>query len=144
MTLNTALKNGLRAGLVAVVMAGTAVAGVAPVQAQSNSNFGFSLNFGNGGFGMSPRGGITLQFGDRDYFRYCLSNSKIRAELRDNGYRNVQIVRESNNTNKVWAVGQKRGNWYSMRVDRCSGKVDRIREIERNRNGSFNLRFSFN
>jgi hypothetical protein len=56
----------------------------------------------------------------------------------------VRIVRESNNQNRVWAVGRKGGDWYSMRVNRCTGKVDRIREIERNRNGSFNLRFSFN
>jgi hypothetical protein len=145
MTLSTTLKNSLRAGVVAVALAGTALVGAAPAQAQSSPNFGFSLNFGNGGgFGMGPKGGITLHFGDRNYFKYCLSNSQIRSALRDKGYRNVQIVREQNSSNKVWAVGQKRGDWYSMRVDRCTGKVDRVREVERRRNGTFNLSFSFN
>ena len=62
MTLSTTLKNSLRAGVVAVALAGTALVGAAPAQAQSSPNFGFSLNFGNGGgFGMGPKGGITLQ-----------------------------------------------------------------------------------
>ena len=30
-----------------------------------------------------------------------------------------------------------------MRIDRCSGKVDQIQKINRNRNGSFNLKFTF-
>lgn len=139
MTLSTTLKTGIRAGVVALALAGTAIGGVAPVQAQSNPSFGFSLNFGNG----SPRGGIQLHFGDRDYFKFCLSNTQIRSGLRNAGYRDVRIVRESNNTNKVYVVAQKRGDWYSMRVDRCTRKVDRVREIERNRNGSFNLSFTF-
>lgn len=63
--------------------------------------------------------------------------------IRNKGYRNVQIVREQNRNDKVWVVASKRGDWFSMRVDRCTGKVDRVREINRNRNGSFNLSFSF-
>ena len=140
MTLSTTLKTSLRAGVVALALAGTAIGGVVPAQAQSNPSFGFSLNFGNG----APKGGLTLNFGDRDYFKFCLSNSQIRSGLRNKGYRNVDIVRESHRYNLVWVVAQKRGDWYSMRINRCTGKVDRVREIERNRNGSFNLQFSFN
>ena len=138
-----------KAGVVALAIAGTAFAGVAPVQAQSNPNIGFSLNFGNGGgpsggfsFG-GPRGGITLHFGDRDYFRHCLTNRQITSGLRDRGYRDVRIVREENRNNKVWVVAQKNRDWYQMRVDRCTGKVDRIREIDRRRDGGFSLNFSF-
>ena len=140
MTITNRFKTGLRAGVVALALAGSTVAMTAPVQAQSNGSFGFSLNFGSG---QEPRGGIRLNFGDRDYFDFCLSNSQIVRGIRNKGYRNVQIVREQNRNNKVWVVASKRGDWFSMRVDRCTGKVDRIREIERNRNGSFNLSFSF-
>ena len=140
MTITNTLKTGLRAGALAVALAGSTLAFTAPVQAQSNPSFGFSLNFGSG---QQPRGGIHLNFGDRDYFDFCRTNSQIVRGLRSAGYRDAQIVREDNRHDKVWVVAKKRGDWYSMRVDRCSGKVDRIREIERNRNGSFNLRFSF-
>jgi hypothetical protein len=140
MTNTNLLKTSLRAGVVALALAGSAFVTTAPVQAQSNPAFGFSLNFGNQ---QQPRGGITLHFGDDDYFDSCMTNSEIRQGLRNRGYRDVRIVRESNNSNKVYAVGRKNGDWYSMRVDRCTGKVDRIREIRRNSNGSFNLSFSF-
>jgi len=140
MTITNTFKTGLRAGVVALALAGSTIAMTAPVQAQSNPSFGFSLNFGGG---QEPRGGIRLNFGDRDYFDFCLSNRQIERGIRNKGYRNVQIVREQNRNNKVWVVASKRGDWFSMRVDRCTGKVDRIREIDRNRNGSFNLSFSF-
>lgn len=143
MTLSTTLKTNLRAGVVALALAGTAIGGIAPVQAAPASpQFGFSLNFGNGNF-TGPKGGVQLNFGDRDYFKFCLSNTQIRNGLRAKGYRNVDIVRESHRWNQVWVVAQKRGDWYSMRVNRCTGKVDQVREVNRNRNGSFNLSFTF-
>lgn len=138
MTITNTLKTSLRAGVVALALAGSTFVATAPVQAQSSS-FGFSLNFGS----QSPKGGITLQFGDNDFFEMCRTNSQIRQALRNKGYRDVRIVRESDNSNKVWAVGRKHGDWFQMRVDRCTGKVDRVREIERKRNGSFSLSFSF-
>lgn len=137
MTLTNTLKTGLRAGVVALTLAGTAAMAV-PAQAAS-PNIGFSLNFG----AQSPKGGITLHFGDRDYWRVCLSDSQIRSALNRNGYRDVRIVREDRRSNKVLVVAQKRGDWYSMRVDRCTGKVDRVEKVKRNRGGSFNLKLTF-
>ena len=142
MALSTMLKTGLRAGIVALALGGTALVGAAPVQA-AQPTFGFQLNFGSGGFGPGPQGGIILNFGDDNYFEYCLTNSQIRSALRNKGYRDVKIVKEYNNTNKVWAIGRKGFDWYQMRVDRCTGKVDRIEEIEQRSNNSFNLKFSF-
>jgi hypothetical protein len=138
MTLTSTLKTGIRAGIVALTLGGTALVGAAPVQAAPAPNFGFSLNFGNGG-----NGGIVLHFGDDNYFDYCMTNSQIRSALRNKGYRDVKIVKESNNTNKVWAIGRKNGDWYQMRIDRCSHKVDQIKKIKKNNNNSFNLTFSF-
>jgi hypothetical protein len=128
--------NGIRAGLVAVALGGTALVGVAPAQAAVS----FGLNFNIPG----PGPGVILRFGTPNYYKYCWDNSKIRRELRQAGYRDVQIVREQNNINKVWAVGRKGGEWFQMRVDRCNGRVDRIREIDGpNRNGRFSLTFTF-
>jgi hypothetical protein len=130
--------NGIRAGLLAVALGGTAIAGAAPAQAA----VGFQLNFGGPGPGPGP--GVHLRFGMPNYFDFCLTNSQIRRELRQNGYRNVDIIRENNRTDKVWAVGKKRGDWFLMRVDRCTGRVDRIREVDApDRKGHFNFTFSF-
>ena len=125
-----------------LALGGTALVGTMPVQAAPpQPSFGFSLNFGGGN---GPSGGsIRLKFGDQDYYDYCRTNSQIRSALRNNGYRDVQIVKEDNRNDKVWVVARKHGDWYQLRVDRCSGKVDRVREIERRNNGSFNLRFTF-
>jgi hypothetical protein len=140
MSMITTMKTGLRAGVVALALAGTALVAV-PAQA-AQPTFGFSLNFGNFGGG---NGGIVLHFGDDDYWDFCRTNSQIRSALRNAGYSQVKIVKESNNTNKVWAIGKKHGDWYQMRVDRCTGKVDRIKEIYPIDNGgnSFNLTFTF-
>lgn len=137
MTLTNMLKTGMRAGVVALVVAGTAITAV-PAQAASPS-FGFSLNFGAPG----PKGNVQLHFGDRNYWRVCLSDAQLRTALRRNGYSDMRIVREDRRGNTVFAVARKHNHWYSMRIDRCTGKVDRVREIQRNRNGSFNLSFSF-
>ena len=139
MAITNTLKTGLRAGVVALALAGSTLVATAPVQAQSNPSFGFSLNFSNG----QPSGGIRLHFGDEDYFDVCRTNRQIVRALRNKGYRDVQIVREQNRNDKVWVVARKHGDWFQMRVDRCTGKVDRIREINRRPNGSFTLNFSF-
>jgi hypothetical protein len=141
MTLSTSLKNSLRAGVVAIALVGTSLVGTAPAQAAVS----FQLNFGTFMPGPPPGPHVVFRFGTPDYFRYCMSDSQIFRSLRNAGYRDVDIVRHQNSTNKVWATARKKGHWYQMRVDRCTGKVDRITQIDRYRtpNGSFNLTFSF-
>lgn len=135
--------NTLKAAVVALALAGTALVAV-PAQA-AQPTFGFQLNFGGPGPGPGPGGGIILHFGDDDYFDYCLTNRQIVRALNDRGYSRVKIVKESNNTNKVWAIGRKSGDWFQMRVDRCTHKVDRVQEIYPldNNGNSFNLTFTF-
>jgi hypothetical protein len=130
--------NTLKAGVVALALAGTAIAAV-PAQA-AQPNFGFSLNFGGGG-----NGGIILHFGDDDYWDFCLTNKQIVKALNNKGYSKVKLVKESQSTNKVWAIGRKYGDWYQLRIDRCTGKVDQVKEIYPLDNGgnSFNLTLKF-
>lgn len=141
MNMITTLKSGLRAGVVALALAGTAMVAV-PAQAASPS-FGFQLNLGSGSSSFGPKGGIVLQFGDADYFEVCLTNNQVRQGLRNRGYSNVKIVRESNRNNKVWAIGKRYGDWYQMRVDRCTRKVDQVKEIYQKPDNSFHLTFTF-
>jgi hypothetical protein len=134
-----AILSTLKAGVVALALAGTALVAV-PAQAASPT-FGFSLNLLGGG----GNGGIVLHFGDDDYFDVCYTNGQIIRGLNNRGYTRVKIVRESNSTNKVWAIGRKNFDWFQMRVDRCTGKVDQVKEIYPITNGgnTFNLTFSF-
>ena len=117
--------NTLKAGVVALALAGGALAAAVPAQAASPT-FGFSLNFGNT---FSPNGGIVLHFGDDDYWDFCLTNRQIVAGLNDRGYSRVKIVKESRNSGKVWAIGRKNGNWYQLRIDPCTHKVDQVKRI---------------
>ncbi len=127
----------LQAGAVALALAGGALAAI-PAQA-AQPTFGFNLNFGG------PGGGIVLHFGDTNYFDYCYTNKQIIAGLNNKGYSKVKIVKESNKTNKVWAIGRKNWDWYQVRVYRCSHKVDQVKKIYPLDNGgnSFNLTFTF-
>ena len=128
----------LKAGVVALALAGTALAAV-PAQAASPT-FGFSLNLGGGG----SNGGIILHFGDDNYWDVCYTNKQIIKGLNNSGYSQVKIVKEYNSSNKVWAIGKRHGDWWQLRVDRCTGKVDRIKKIyPKGSTNSFNLTFTF-
>ena len=129
------LMNTLKAGVVAIALTGTALTAAAPVQA-AQPTFGFQLNLGGGN-------GIVLHFGDDDYWDFCRTNKQIIKGLNNKGYKQVKIVKESNKTNKVWAVGRKNFSWWQMRVDRCTGKVDQVKKIKTNNGNSFNLTFTF-
>jgi len=141
--LNT-LKTSGKAAVVALVMGSTAMVALPAQAAGPTPSFSFSFGVGNG---FQPHPGVQLQFGDRDYYDYCLSNRQIVRLLSGAGYRDAQVVKEDNRHNKVIAVARKGSNWYQMRVDRCTGKVDRVTRLERRSpgvpNSSFNITLSF-
>ena len=117
-----------RAAIVAVVLAGTAMSAV-PVQASPLQ--GFSLD-------VKPQGGGNdmLQYkqfkkkglGPNDFFNWCLTDKQIRNGLINYGFEEVHIVDHlGKNRVRVEAVY---GDWYySLRVHRCSGLVDRIKKL---------------
>ena len=135
------LLNTLKAGVVALALAGTALAAV-PAQAASPT-FGFQLNLGGGG---GSNGGIFLHFGDDDYFDFCWDNDQVRHALANKGYSKLKLVKESHSSNKVWFIGRKYGDWWLIRVDVCTGKVD-VKEIhpvdDDDDDIHFNLTFTF-
>lgn len=105
-----------------------------------------SLTFNFGGPGPGP--GMHFHFGDPKYFKYCLDNDGIENRLERRGWDHVHVIRhnhDDDNNNKVWVVAQDyRGDWYMMRVDRCSHQVDRVRRVHRHDEGNFDWnRFNF-
>ena len=141
-------KTVIRAAFVALALGGSAVATI-PAQAQQGPAFSFNLNIPGG------RGAVTLGggngFGDQSGPRRhnsggngqrCLTNREIRRGIEANGYEQVEVRRELQR-NRVEVAGQN-GNWlYSMRVDKCSGEVDRLQRIRRVQGGGFGLQFNF-
>jgi hypothetical protein len=136
-------KISARAAVVALALGATAFTAM-PAQAAPSSSF--TLQLGNGGqFGNGVQfgnGNIQLQFGN-DFINYCLTNSQIKAELHDHGFRKVQIVKKLS-ARKVVAVGRYYGTWYEMRIDRCTGKVDKVKKLKKqNISNGFSITLSF-
>lgn len=140
--IQTTLKTVARAAVVAAVLGASSLV-AAPAFAQSASS-GFTLEIHGQNVGQRFGGG---QRGDwhngRDdgYRMRCLTNREVIRSVRAYGYDRVEIVRELRRDKlEVQAV---KGNWlYSMRVDTCTGEVDRMQRIGRafgggNRRGDF-------
>ena len=143
MSITSTLKTGARATLVAVSLAAATFAAAPANAAPPPPNMNFSLQFGNGfhgnGFGYGGNG-VQLRFGNGPA-RWCLSDQQIRWQLQQQGWRNAQVVKRVSQ-DRVVAVAMKRGDWYEMRVDRCTGNVDRVRPVYQ-RNGNFSLSLNF-
>lgn len=129
MTVLSMLRQTGRAAVLAVVLAGTALSAVPVQAAPPNLNGGFSLD-------VKPQGGDAKglqqykkkQFGPNDFFNWCLTDKQIRRGLQNYGFDEVHIVdRLSKNRVRVEAIYD---DWYySFRVNRCSGVVDRIKKL---------------
>ena len=123
--LNTLRQTG-RAAVLAVVLAGTALSAV-PVQAAPLQ--GFSLD-------VKPQGGDQKQmkqfkkkdFGPNDFFNWCLTDKQIRKGLINYGFDDVHIV-DHLSKNRVRVEAAYDEWYYSFRVNRCSGLVDKIKKL---------------
>lgn len=125
--LNTLRQTG-RAAVLAVVLAGTALSAV-PAQAAPNMG-GFSLD-------VKPQGGGDQKqmqqykkkgFGPNDFFNWCLTDKQIRRGLKAYGFFDVEIV-DYLGKNRVRVEAGYDDWYYSMRINRCSGMVDRIKKL---------------
>ena len=128
MTVLNLIRQTSRAAVLAVVLAGTALSAV-PAQAAPNLNGGFSLD-------VKPQGGDQKQmqqykkkgFGPNDFFNWCLTDKQIRRGLRNVGFFDVDIV-DHISKNRVRVEAGYDDWYYSMRINRCSGLVDRIKKL---------------
>lgn len=134
------LKASGRAAIVAIVLAGSAVTAM-PAMAQSQPSFNFQFGVGpdgkpSVGFGVDSDGDRRGGRGDR----YCMTERQVIRGLRDEGYRDIEIVRELPR-NRVGVIAREGRAWYSMRVNLCTGEVDRVERLRTYRPG---VRFQFN
>jgi hypothetical protein len=145
-TILSQIKTFGAAAIIATTLGATAITAT-PAFAQDAPPSGFSLQVPQGGGNQMEQGqgqGQVDTFGqgrydpDSDDFYYCLDNGEIRRGLQSYGFRRVRITREFRN-DVVEAVAYWGRTQYSMRVDRCTGEVYRIRQIRR----GFGLQFNF-
>lgn len=139
--LSTLKKSG-RAAVVALVLGAASMTVMpTPAMAQPGPTFSFRLDLGGGGSSLKFRSGDF----DR---RFCLSNSQIVRGLRQEGFRNIDIVRERSR-NRVEVVASFGKRWYLLLVGRCSGEVRIIERLRRGfpgggfPGGGFGLQFNF-
>ena len=137
MTFATVFKKTSRAALVALTL-GAATVTALPAQAQSSPSFNFELGIGSNGSGMSFRGGNKKPRLDR-----CLTNRQVERGLRHYGFDDVNVVR-SLGKNRVLVIAEWGIRDYSMKVDKCSGRVYDVERL-RHRRGmpGFNFQFNF-
>ncbi|HEY9012764.1 MAG TPA: hypothetical protein VIN06_17295 [Devosia sp.] len=100
--------------------------GTAPVAAQS---LGSDFSFGSGSGDSSEMQTFGAPRKGQEFAPACLTNRQIRRGLRDYGFEDVAFVRELSR-NRVIVEALYEDDWYySMRVHRCRGYVDRVRPL---------------
>ena len=140
-TMLKTLKTGGRAAIVALTLGAATLTAMPAAQAQPS----FSFNFGLGGTGdPSLSFGINSgKKGDRGFRLACLSDRQIIRGLDNAGFTRIRIG-DSLGRNRIEVFARYDGSLYSMRVNRCTGVVDRIERIRRSNNGGgFGLQFNF-
>jgi len=131
----------VKLGLIAIAL-GTAAIAAAPAQA-APPPFSFSLNLNGNGPNYPMKPGIVLKFGSPDYFNYCANDYEIKQMLQDEGWHKIMIKQSQNKYNKVWVIARQDGDWYQLRVDRCTGEVDHVHQIDYNGFGNFSFSLNF-
>jgi hypothetical protein len=128
MTALSLLKHTGRAAVLALVLAGSALSAAAPVQAAPPQGFSLDVAPPSGGDAKTLQQYKQKNFSPNDFFNWCLTDKQIRRGLRNYGFEDVQIVGyQSKNRVRVEAIWD---DWvYSMRVHRCTGQVDRIKQL---------------
>jgi hypothetical protein len=124
-TILTTLKQTSRAAVLAIVLAGTAL-GAMPAEAKPLGGLKLELQL--------PKGGVQMQmkkFGyDEDEYFWCLTNKQIRKGLKKAGFTDIEFVQElKKHRVRVEALYLGDDWYYSMRIDRCEGEVDKIKKL---------------
>ena len=151
-SIRTAFKTATRAAVVALALGATTLTAMPAFAQDAPSGFSLQLPGAEGQdtqrsqtFGNGPQGGNHGGWDD-DYGFRCLTNREVRRGIAAYGFSRVEIVRELGRDRvEVRAIYR---NWlYSMRVDKCSGEVNRLQRIRRVggsfNGGGFGLQFNF-
>jgi hypothetical protein len=137
----TTLKTRGRAAVIALALGAASMTAMpAPAMAQNFSfDFGISGGESNFSFGIG-KGGVRIK-------RDCLTNNEIRRGLRRSGFEDIRFLDRRGNRVSLIAEWDGDGRDYSMRVNRCTGRVSDIERVRRRGgggNGGFGLQFEIN
>lgn len=126
-----------RAALLTLVLGASTAMATMPAQAQAEPRFNFQLGVGpNGPNGFSfGIGTDNRRPGGPNWERpgrWCMNDRDVRRAVQDYGFRDAEIRRNLGRYRvEVVARWNRGGGWYTMRVDRCTGEVDRVERIRR-------------
>lgn len=124
MTLSLAfLKNSGRAAITALAFGAAALVAM-PAMADSGPSFSFGIQIPGSDMHMGP--------GHFHPHPVCLNNDDVASELQDAGWRRVQIGQDLGR-GRVVAYGRWNHAWYQMVVNRCTGAVYQVQQV----NGDF-------
>ena len=128
MTVLNIVRQTGRAAVLAVVLAGTALSAVSAQAAPNMGGFSLDVKPQGGGDQKQFQQYKKKNFGPNDFFNWCLTDKQIRRGLKAYGFFDVEIV-DHLSKNRVRVQAGYDEWFYSMRVHRCSGTVDRIRKL---------------
>ncbi|KKB83674.1 hypothetical protein VW29_13270 [Devosia limi DSM 17137] len=135
-------KTFTRAAVIAIALGAAAVSAVPAMAQEAPQAFSLQLPGGQGGgaetFGAQRHGGGGWGGNHGGgWAQRCLTNREVRRGLADYGFRRVEVTRELRR-DRVEVLAQY-GSWdYAMRVDKCTGEVDRIERLRRGNTGGYN------
>lgn len=124
MTILSTLKASGRAAVVALALGSAAVTAM-PAQA-AEPRLSFQL-------GIGTDGGVSgFEFGKKKFkpITFCLSNRQVERGIERYGFEDANVVRSLGN-NRVLVVAEWNNRYYSMTVNKCSGKVSDIKRLRR-------------
>ena len=124
MTILNTLRTTGRAAVVAFVLAGTALTAM-PVEAKQLNNFSLQVKPQGDMQGKSLK---KFKNDDNAFFFWCLSDKQIRKALKNYGFYDIDIVAYLGK-NKVRVEAGYDDWYYSFRLNRCSGEVDKIHKL---------------
>ena len=143
----TTFKNAGRVAVIALALGAGSLSAM-PAQAQEPATT-FQLDLGAGGGNGSNEMGAQARRGGGDRHhndnRWCLTDRQIVRGLSRYGYDRVDVRRDIGR-NRV-EVRANYSRWtYSMRVDRCTGRVDHVQRLRPAfpGGGGFGMQFNFN
>lgn len=123
MTILSTLGKTGRAAVVAFVLAGTALAAM-PAEAAPLKNFSLEIKPQGEQKGMS----LKKLKGIDSLFFWCLTDKQIKKALKNYGFFDIDIVDYITKTKVRIEAGYD--DWYySFRLNRCSGEVDKVKKL---------------
>ena len=131
MNLFANLKTAGRVAVLAIALSGVALTAV-PAQAAPLDAFKLELAAPQVDIGAQTQMKTFVYDEDEEYddYDWCLTNKQIRKGLKKADFDDIEFVQElKKHRVRVHALYEDDDWYYSMRIDRCTGEVDKIKRL---------------